>query len=58
VLTERFRIVQCIVQDVRRSAAAQDILTADQQISAGNYHTLDDLQAALEERQRQENSDA
>ena len=35
-----------------------DILAADQEISAGDYHTLDDLRAALEERQRQNDADA
>ncbi|MGO9298324.1 MAG: hypothetical protein ACLP52_31360 [Streptosporangiaceae bacterium] len=40
------------------SGAVQDILAADQEISAGDYHTLDELRAALEERQRQEDADA
>jgi antitoxin YefM len=34
--------------------AVQGILAADQEISAGDYHTLDELRAALEERQRQD----
>jgi hypothetical protein len=38
--------------------AVPDILAADQEISAGDYHTLDDLRAALEERQRQNDADA
>ena len=38
--------------------AMQDILAADQEISTGDYHTLDDLQAALEERQRREDAGA
>ncbi len=38
--------------------AMPDILAADQEILAGDYHTLHDLRAALEERQRQEDADA
>jgi hypothetical protein len=38
--------------------AVQDILAADQEISAGDYHTLDEMRAALEERQRQEDAGA
>jgi hypothetical protein len=35
----------------------QGILSADQEISAVDYHTLAELQAALEERQRREDDD-
>ena len=35
-----------------------DILAADREIAAGDYHTLDELRAALEERQRREDGDA
>jgi hypothetical protein len=34
--------------------AVQDILAADHDIPGGDYHTLDEPQAALEERQCQE----
>ena len=46
------------LQMTREPGAVQDILAADQEISAGDYHTLDDLRAALEERQRQDDADA
>ena len=35
-----------------------DILVADRDISEGDYHTLDELKAALEQRQRGEDADA
>jgi hypothetical protein len=35
-----------------------DILAADQEISAGDYHTVDNPRSALEERQRQNDADA
>jgi hypothetical protein len=38
--------------------AVQGILAADREIAAGDYHTLDELRAALEERQRHEDDDA
>ncbi|HLI36054.1 MAG TPA: hypothetical protein VKV80_01765 [Streptosporangiaceae bacterium] len=40
------------------AGAVPEILAADREISAGEYHTLDELRAALEERQRQEDADA
>lgn len=38
--------------------AVQDIFSADQEIAAGNHHSLDDLRSVLEERQRKEDDDA
>jgi hypothetical protein len=38
--------------------AVPDILVADREIAAGDFHTLDELRAALEERQRREDSEA
>jgi antitoxin YefM len=43
---------------VTRNGRPQDILAADQEISAGDYHTLDEMRAVLEERQRQEDAGA
>jgi prevent-host-death family protein len=37
--------------------AVHDIVAADREIAAGEYHTLDELRAALEQRQREEDSD-
>jgi antitoxin YefM len=49
-----FESLQMTRELLAEPAAVQDILAADQEISAGDYHTLDDLRAALEERQRQQ----
>jgi hypothetical protein len=37
-------------------ASVQGILAADREIAAGDYHTLGELQAALEQRQRDEDA--
>jgi antitoxin YefM len=37
--------------------AVRDILDADREIAAGEYHPLDELKAALEQRQREEDPD-
>ena len=49
-----FESLQMTRELLAEPGAVQDILAADQEISAGDYHTLDDLRAALEERQRQD----
>jgi antitoxin YefM len=38
--------------------AVPDILAADREVAAGDYRTLDELRAALEQRQRDEDADA
>lgn len=53
-----FESLQMTRELLAEPGAVQDILAADQEISAGDYHTLDDLRTALEERQRQEDADA
>jgi antitoxin YefM len=53
-----FESLQMTRELLAEPGAVQDILAADQEISAGDYHTLDALRAALEERQRQEDTDA
>jgi len=44
-----FESLQMTRELLAEPGAVQDILAADQEISAGDYHTLDDLRAALEE---------
>src|SRR5260370_39603433 len=53
-----FESLQMTRELLAEPGAVQDILAADQEISAGDYHTLDDLRAALEERQRPGDADA
>jgi hypothetical protein len=43
---------------VRGARCRPEILTADQEISVGDYHTLDELRTTLERRQRQEDVDS
>jgi antitoxin YefM len=58
ISVDDFESLQMTRELLAEPGAAQDILAADQEISADNYRTLDDLRAALEERQRQEDSGA
>jgi PHD/YefM family antitoxin component YafN of YafNO toxin-antitoxin module len=58
ISVDDFESVQMTRELLAEPSAVQDILAADQEITAGDYHTLDELRAALEERQRQEDSDA
>jgi|SRR5712692_494851 len=57
ISVDDFESLQMTRELLAEPGAVQDILTADQEISAGDYHTLAELQAALEERQRQEDDD-
>jgi antitoxin YefM len=58
ISVDDFESLQMTRELLAERGAVQDILAADQEISAGDYHTPGDLQAALEERQRQEAPDA
>ena len=58
ISVDDFESLQMTRELLAEPGAVQDILAADQAISAGSYQTLDDLQAALEERQRQEDAEA
>jgi antitoxin YefM len=58
ISVDDFESMQMTRELLAEPGAVQDILAADQEISADNYRTLDDLRAALEERQRQEDSGA
>lgn len=58
IAVDDFESLQMTSELLAEPGAVRDIMAADKQISAGEYHTLDELQAALEERQRQEDADA
>ncbi|HEX5495498.1 MAG TPA: type II toxin-antitoxin system Phd/YefM family antitoxin [Mycobacteriales bacterium] len=53
-----FESIQMTRELLAEPGAVSEILAADQEVSAGDYHTLDDLRAALDERQRQQDADA
>jgi len=58
IAVDDFESLQMTRELLAEPGAVQDILAADQEISAGSYHMLDDLRAALEERQRQDDAGA
>ena len=57
IAVDDFESLQMTRELLAEPGATQGILAADQEIAAGVYHTLDELRAALEERQRQEDGD-
>jgi antitoxin YefM len=56
IAVDDFESLQMTRELLAEPGAVQDILTADRETSAGSHHTLDELRAALEERQRQEDA--
>jgi prevent-host-death family protein len=58
ISVDDFESLQLTRELLAEPGAVQDILAADREISAGNYHTLDELRVVLEQRQREENADA
>lgn len=58
ISVDDFESLQMTRELLAEPGAVQDILAAGQAIAAGDYYTMDDLRAALEERQRQEDADA
>jgi hypothetical protein len=51
-----FESLQMTRELLAEPGAVRDILEADREIAAGEYHTLDELRAALEHRQRAEDA--
>lgn len=58
ISVDDFESLQMTRELLAEPGAVQDILAADQAIAAGDYHTIDELRAVLEERQRQEDAGA
>jgi prevent-host-death family protein len=58
IAVDDFESLQMTRELLAEPGAVQDILAADREVSAGEYHTLDELRTVLEERQRQEDADA
>jgi prevent-host-death family protein len=57
IAVDDFESLQMTRELLAEPAAVQDILAADQAISAGEYHTLEELRTALETRQRHEDAE-
>ena len=58
IAVDDFESLQMTRELLAEPGATHGILAADREIAAGDYHTLDELRAALEERQRQNDDDA
>jgi antitoxin YefM len=58
ISVDDFESLQMTRELLAEPGAVQDVLAADQKISAGDYHTLDEMRAVLEERQRHEDAGA
>jgi prevent-host-death family protein len=58
ISVDDFESLQMTRELLAEPAAVPDILSADQEISAGDYHELDELRAVLDERQRLEDAGA
>lgn len=58
ISVDDFESLQMTRELLGEPGAVQEILTADREIDAGDYHTLDELRAVLDQRQRDEGADA
>jgi len=56
ISVDDFESLQMTRELLAEPGAVRDILAADREIAAGAYHTLDELRAALEQRQREEDT--
>lgn len=54
IAVDDFESLQMTRELLAEPGAVQDIMASDREIAAGESHTLDELRAVLEERQRQE----
>jgi antitoxin YefM len=58
ISVDDFESLQMTRELLAEPGAVDDILAADREIAAGDYHTLDELRAALQQRQREEDTNA
>lgn len=58
IAVDDFESLQMTRELLAEPGAVAEVLAADQEISAGEYHTLDELRTILEERQRRADADA
>lgn len=57
IAVDDFESLQMTRELLAEPGVVHDILTAEQQISAGEFHTMDELRRTLESRQREEGDD-
>jgi prevent-host-death family protein len=57
IAIDDFESLQMTRELLAEPGTVEDVLAADRDISAGKYHTLEELHAALEARQHAEDSD-
>jgi antitoxin YefM len=57
ISVDDFESLQMTRELLAEPGAVHDILAADREVATGDYHTLDELRAALEQRQREEDTD-
>jgi len=57
ISVDDFESLQIARELLAEPGAVQDILAADREIAGGDFHTLDELRAALEECKRKEDTE-
>jgi prevent-host-death family protein len=57
ISVDDFESLQMTRELLAEPGAVREILAADRDIAAGDYHTLDELRASLEQRQRDEGAE-
>lgn len=57
IAIDDFESLQMTRELLAEPGVVQGILAADREIDAGEFHTLEELRGALEDRQRQEDAD-
>lgn len=58
IAVDDFESLQMTRELVGEPGAVREILAADREVTEGAYHSMDELRAALEQRQRDEGGDA
>jgi antitoxin YefM len=56
IAVDDFESLQMTRELLAERGAVEDVIDADREISAGDFHTVDELRAALENRQREEDT--
>jgi antitoxin YefM len=57
IAVDDFESLQMTRELLAEPGAVEDILASDREVAGGQFHTMEELRAALEARQRQEDAD-
>jgi antitoxin YefM len=57
IAVDDFESLQMTRELLAEPGAVEDILASDREVAGGQFHTVDELRATLEARQRQEDAD-